>query len=61
MRGELGNEATPIRIFLCSGVLYMQRSVFSRAAFKEIMKIGLELKILRSEVQFSHIKQVSSC
>ena len=35
----------------CSGMFYGLCSVFSRAACKEILKIGLELKILCSEAQ----------
>ena len=35
-------------------------AVFSRAACKEISKIGLELKILRSEVHLLRLKQLNS-
>ena len=42
-----------------SCVLVCQRSVFTRAACKETSKIGLELKILRSEAHSLRLKQLN--
>ena len=47
-------------LVLRSGVFYTSSvcSVLSRAACNEITKIGLELKILRSEAHFLLLKQI---